>query len=87
MYGSGFYAVYGLSNDGYGGTFISNTGHGIYAKTGSTSPDRYAGIFQGNTYCYGTYNTSDERVKKSITDFKDGMALINQLKPKLIIQK
>ena len=82
VYGSGFYAVYGLSNDGYGGTFISNTGHGIYAKTGSTSPDRYAGIFQGNTYCYGTYNTSDERVKKNITDFKNGMALINQLKPK-----
>src|SRR5690348_6900722 len=82
VYGSGFYAVYGLSNDGYGGTFISNTGHGIYAKTGSTSPDRYAGIFQGNTYCYGTYNTSDERVKKNITDFKDGMALINQQKPK-----
>jgi hypothetical protein len=82
VYGSGFYAVYGLSNDGYGGTFISNTGHGIYAKTGSTSPDRYAAIFQGNTYCYGTYNTSDERVKKNITDFKDGMALINQLKPK-----
>ena len=82
VYGSGFYAVYGLSNDGYGGTFISNTGHGMYAKTGSTSPDRYAGIFQGNTYCYGTYNTSDESVKKNITDFKDGMALINQLKPK-----
>jgi hypothetical protein len=74
--------VYGQSNDGYGGTFISNTGHGLYAKTGSTSPDRYAGIFQGNTYCYGSYITSDERVKKNITDFKDGMALINQLKPK-----
>jgi hypothetical protein len=82
VYGVGFHAVYGQSNDGYGGTFISNTGHGLYAKTGSTSPDRYAGIFQGNTYCYGSYITSDERVKKNITDFKDGMALINQLKPK-----
>jgi hypothetical protein len=82
VYGSGFHAVYGLSSSGYGGTFISNTGHGLYAKTSSTAANIYAGIFQGNTYCYGTYTTSDERVKKNITDFNDGMTLINQLKPK-----
>lgn len=82
VYGSGFYGVYGYTSSGYGGTFISDNGHGLYAKTGSTAGNIYAAIFQGNTYCYGTYNTSDERVKKNISDFKDGMALINQLKPK-----
>jgi hypothetical protein len=83
VYGSGFYAVYGHATGGYGGTFISDNGHGLYAKTGSTASNIYAAIFQGNTYCYGTYNTSDERVKKNLADFKDGMTLINQLKPKI----
>lgn len=82
VYGSGFYGVYGYTPNGYGGTFISDAGHGLYAKTSSTASNIYAAIFQGNTYCYGTYNTSDERVKKNVADFKNGMDLINQLKPK-----
>jgi hypothetical protein len=84
VYGQGTYAigVGGNSTYNYGGYFTSTYLHGIYAKTSSTDPSAYAAVFQGNTYCYGVYTTSDERVKKNIADVKSGMALINQLKPK-----
>jgi hypothetical protein len=75
-------AVVGNSTNNYGGYFTSTNLHGLYAKTSRTDAGYYAAIFQGNTYAYGSYLTSDERVKKNITDLKNGMALINQLKPK-----
>jgi hypothetical protein len=74
--------VDGYSYGNYAGYFVSTNAHGIYAKAVRTDAGIYAAVFQGSTYAYGTYNTSDERVKKNITDFRDGMALINQLKPK-----
>lgn len=84
VYGNGTYAfgVAGNSANNYGGYFTSTNLHGIYAKTSNTSPSAYAAVFQGNTYCYGVYSTSDERVKKNITDFTTGMVVINQLRPK-----
>ena len=84
VYGSGTYAfgVQGNSSNNYGGYFTSTNLHGIYAKTSNTNPAAYAAVFQGNTYCYGTYSTSDERVKSNIKDFKSAMGLLNQLKPK-----
>lgn len=84
VYGQGTYAfgVSGNSANNYGGYFVSTNLHGIYAKTSSTNSSAYAAVFQGNTYAYGSYLTSDERVKKNISDFKSAMTLINQLKPK-----
>ncbi len=84
VYGNGTsaFGVQGNSSGNYGGYFTSTNLHGLYAKTLNTNPAAYAAIFQGNTYSYGTYQTSDERVKKNITEFKDGMAMINQLQPK-----
>ncbi len=82
VYGTSFYGVYGVSNSGYAGTFICGTGHGIYCETSSTAGNIYAGIFRGNVYTYGTYSTSDERVKKNIIDVKNAMDVINLLKPK-----
>lgn len=84
VYGQGAYAiaVNGNSTNNYGGVFTSTSFHGIYAKTSSTAGNIYAAVFQGNTYSYGAYLTSDERVKKNISVVKSGMDLINQLQPK-----
>ncbi len=81
--GSSAFGVSGVSIGNYGGYFTSTNLHGIYAKTSNTNPAAYAAVFQGNTYSYGSYQTSDERVKKNIVDVKNGLALISQLKPKL----
>lgn len=82
--GEGTYAfgVRGNSTNNYGGYFTSTSLHGIYAKTSNTDPAAYAAVFQGNTYCYGTYTTSDQSVKKNVTDVKNAMDLIKLLKPK-----
>ncbi len=66
VYGSGTaaFGVQGNSSGNYGGYFTSTNFHGIYAKTASTAGNIYAAVFQGNTYAYGLYQTSDERVKK-----------------------
>lgn len=73
-------AVRGNSTNNWGGYFSSDNFNGLLARTYNAS--YYAAIFQGSTYCYGTYVTSDERVKKNIGDFKTGMDLINRLNPK-----
>lgn len=84
VHGEGTYAfgASGNSTYNYGGYFTSTYLHGIYAKTSSADPSAYAAVFQGNTYAYGSYTTSDENVKENITDFKNAMSLIKLLKPK-----
>ena len=74
--------VKGESGTSYGGVFVSTTGHGLLAKTSSTSPGVYAAVFEGSTYSYGAYITSDERVKKNIRSLESAMSLINKLHPK-----
>jgi hypothetical protein len=94
-YGSGdSYGVYGFSSagtavygtsygdyttEGYAGQFVSNNYRGIRV---ASATGWIAGYFEGDVYTTGTYLTSDARVKKNVTDFKDAMSIINKLQPK-----
>ena len=75
------YGVYGESTDGNGGRFYSANGYGIYAITGRAD-NNWAGVFDGDVYCYNNYETSDKNLKKNITEFTGAMSIINKLKPK-----
>jgi hypothetical protein len=74
-------AVVGNCTNGTGGNFFSNNGYGLVAGTGRTDKN-WAGVFNGNVYAYGAYQTSDRTLKTNIEDFSDAMTVINQLKPK-----
>jgi len=77
-YGRG---VSGLSGSGYGGFFNSTFGTGLYAST-SRDDYSYAAEFQGNTYCYNSYLTSDRDLKTDIRDIPNALTIIKRLKPK-----
>lgn len=89
---SGFprlYNFYGISNDddahlSYGlyayASGASEENYGIYAY--APTSNGYAGYFSGNTYCTGSYLTSDERLKKQVAPIESGLQSIMQLKPK-----
>lgn len=73
--------VYGSSTNGLGGSFYSTNYYGIRAGTGN-SAGNWAGVFDGNVYSFGAFQTSDKNLKKNITDVGDAMSIINKLKPK-----
>jgi hypothetical protein len=75
-------AVVGNCTNGTGGNFFSNNGYGLVAGTGR-SDKNWAGVFNGNTYAYGAYQTSDRNLKKDIQDIGEGMKIITQLKPRI----
>ncbi|HVX52689.1 MAG TPA: tail fiber domain-containing protein [Chitinophagaceae bacterium] len=74
-------SVVGNSTNSTGGNFHSVNGYGLVAGT-DRSDKNWAGVFNGNTYAYGVYQTSDKNLKKNIKDFGDAMSIINRLKPK-----
>lgn len=82
VYGSGGkYGVFGYSSTGNGGRFYSADGYGLYAIT--ARPDNsWAGVFDGNVFCYNSYQGSDRNIKKNIQEFDNAMGIINKLKPK-----
>jgi len=79
---SQIYAIqaYASGSDGYGGYF-SSAGSALYARAGS-EPDSYAGVFAGNVYATGTFQSSDKNLKQNIKEFKSALDLINKLKPR-----
>lgn len=81
VYGSssGGEGVHGNSTNKQGGWFQSQYSQGLWAKTVSGD---YAGVFEGNVYTYGTYNSSDKNLKKDIKEFTNAIDIINKLKPK-----
>ncbi|MCU7552826.1 tail fiber domain-containing protein [Chitinophagaceae bacterium LB-8] len=92
IYGSGTtYGAYGTSANGIGvvgnstnylgGYFYSANSYGIRAATGLSSKN-WAGVFDGNVLAYGSYQTSDQNLKKNIEDFTDAMSIISKLKPR-----
>jgi len=78
---SGYAVVGDATGTGYAGWFQSATGWGVVAKTSNTT-GQWAGVFYGNTYASGTYQTSDRRLKKNIAEFTDAMSIISSLKPR-----
>ena len=79
--GTGVYGVSEASSSAasYAGYFISSNWRGLYAQGYN---GYYAGYFQGSVYTTGTYQSSDVRLKKNITDMNGALWLINQLQPK-----
>ncbi len=74
--------VYGYSNNNIGGYFYSVNGNGVWGKTTATTAGTYAGVFEGNVYTYGVYNSSDKSLKKNIAEIGNGLSLLAKLKPK-----
>src|SRR5215218_1663378 len=68
------------SEDGIGGDFYSELGDGLLTRTGSST--NYAGVFNGNVYAYGVFQSSDKNLKQNVQEFEDAMSLINKLKPR-----
>lgn len=73
--------VYGYSVNGIGGYFYSANYYGLWAATGR-SDNYYAAVFDGNTYCYNSYLTSDKSLKQNVEEFGDALSIINKLKPR-----
>lgn len=71
-----------FSSSGRGGLFYSANGYGIEAGTGRGDKN-YAGVFSGNVFAYGVYQTSDQSLKKNIKDVDNVMHIIGRLKPKM----
>jgi len=61
-----------------------NSTYGIYASASNadTLSSNYAGYFNGDVYCVGTYYGSDIMLKKNITPLSNALSLINQLNSK-----
>ena len=74
-------ALVGSSTNGEGANIYSTNYYGLVAGTQRTDAN-YAAVFNGNTYVYGAYQTSDRNLKKNITELGDAMSIINKLKPK-----
>ena len=81
--------VYGYSDDGNGIRGYSEYGNGGYftsyediALYASTNYGSYAAYFEGDTYSTGTYQGSDQNLKKNIREVGNALSIINQLKPK-----
>jgi hypothetical protein len=94
VYGNGLYGIYGFtpysggdavhgattSSGSIGGYFYSADSYGVYATTDNSSS--YAGVFIGNVYSNGTYQSSDRKLKQNITEVTGAMEIINKLQPK-----
>lgn len=56
--------------------------YGILAEVNAPNPMDYAGMFIGDIFSTGVYMSSDEKLKKNIKTFSDGLSVINALKIK-----
>lgn len=70
--------VEGWSINSIGIWASSDNSDGVYGS----SMNSYAGYFNGNVYCNGSYVGSDQSLKQNIRDFNQAMDIINKLKPK-----
>lgn len=84
------YNIYGFSTDSdayisYGSygraTNASNFNYGVYGVASTTSG--YAVYASGNTYTTGSYLPSDARLKSGVRNFREGLAGIMQLQPRM----
>ncbi|MCU7549936.1 tail fiber domain-containing protein [Chitinophagaceae bacterium LB-8] len=75
------YGVYGISSNSLGGYFISSSYYGLRART-DRADKNWAGVFDGNVYAFGVYQTSDKNLKTNIEELGDALSVIEQLKPK-----
>ena len=69
----------------YGGYFNATNGAsniGVYATAGTCTTTAWAGYFNGNVYCAGTYQSSDAMLKKDITPIDSALTKIMKLSPK-----
>jgi hypothetical protein len=95
LYGVGATGVYGTTTTSFNdavradargaaaswGVYATSTNsYGIFAS--SDNINSYAAYFSGNTFATGSYLGSDERLKKDIQPLQNGLATINQLRPK-----
>ncbi|WP_190300376.1 tail fiber domain-containing protein [Rufibacter hautae] len=71
--------IYGRSFEGYGGYFTSLDGTGLFA---STTNGTFAAVFEGQIYSFGSFQSSDQKIKKNVQEVENALTLINQLKPK-----
>jgi len=71
--------VFGHSQNGTGVEGYSGNYNGVFGYTNSSW---YAGYFQGNIYCNGSYLGSDQSLKQNIHDFSGAIDVINKLHPK-----
>jgi hypothetical protein len=88
----GFAVGSGLNNRNYGVYAVAsgvNTGinYGIYANAptapnaGLTTNTSYAGFFQGDVYCTGTYFGSDEKFKRNVEPEKGALDKVLKVNP------
>ncbi|MCU7549932.1 tail fiber domain-containing protein [Chitinophagaceae bacterium LB-8] len=88
VYGGGDIGVWGEGNEygviGRGSTYgvygigLNSSSVGVYGY----SADNYAGFFDGEVYSTSQYTTSDQNLKKDISEVGGALAVIGQLKPK-----
>lgn len=74
---NGTYRNYGIYGAAYNG---SNGNYAIYGDaTGSGGSNKWAGYFAGNVYATGSYQSSDERLKKNIYPL-NGKEILEKIK-------
>jgi hypothetical protein len=56
--------------------------YGILAEVTTPNSMDYAGMFVGDVFATGVFTSSDEKLKKNIKTFSDGLSVINALKIK-----
>ncbi|RNI28945.1 tail fiber domain-containing protein [Rufibacter latericius] len=71
--------VYGRGFEGTGGYFTSLDGTGLFA---STTNGTYAAVFEGQISSFGSFQSSDQNMKKNVQEVENALSLVNQLKPK-----
>lgn len=83
--------LYGISTLGgtsvphYGGEFSAGNSsalnYGVYATTQGSSGTRYAGYFDGNVYCTGSYQGSDAVLKQDAQPLQGAVQTLTRLRP------
>ncbi len=68
-------------------TSLGSTNYGIYASASGGCNANYAGWFNGNIYCTGSYLGSDQKLKKEIKPLENSMEKIKKLNPSSYVFK
>lgn len=71
--------VLGSATNGIGVRGHSTNYYGIHGET--ENANSYAGYFEGDIYCTGSYYGSDLKLKKNISRLNNALHIIDQLKP------
>ncbi len=81
VYGTGWYGQstnYGVYGYGYGGI----NAYGVYANAGGASGNNWAVYSNGSSYATGSWQSSDSKLKKNITDFNGATDRLKKLSVK-----